>query len=118
MHKFHTGHYLERYPTIPSAFLFQRFSSYYIRQMSEQNYDAANELFVTQPAISLAIKELETEFGIVLFNRQNNKLTLTTDGELFYEKAIYILQYCNEMQYEMDTHGKQDVHSASAYRPF
>lgn len=67
---------------------------------------AANELFVTQPAISLAIKELETEFGIVLFNRQNNKLTLTTDGELFYEKAIYILQYCNEMQYEMNNHGK------------
>lgn len=67
---------------------------------------AANELFVTQPAISLAIKELETEFGIVLFNRQNNKLTLTADGDLFYEKAIYILQYCNEMQYEMDNHGK------------
>lgn len=67
---------------------------------------AANELFVTQPAISLAIKELESEFGIILFNRQNNKLTLTTDGEMFYEKAIYILQYCNEMQYEMNTHGK------------
>lgn len=67
---------------------------------------AANEMFVTQPAISLAIKELETEFGIVLFNRQNNKLTLTTDGELFYEKAVYILEYCNEMQYEMDNHGK------------
>lgn len=67
---------------------------------------AANELFVTQPAISLAIKELETEFGIILFNRQNNKLTLTTDGELFYAKANYILQYCNEMQFEMDNHGK------------
>lgn len=67
---------------------------------------AANELFVTQPAISLAIKELETEFGIVLFNRQNNKLTLTTDGEIFYEKAIYILEYCNEMQFEMNNHGK------------
>lgn len=67
---------------------------------------AANELFVTQPAISLAIKELENEFGIILFNRQNNKLTLTTDGELFYEKAVYILQYCSEMQYEMDNHGK------------
>lgn len=67
---------------------------------------AANELFVTQPAISLAIKELETEFGIVLFNRQNNKLTLTTDGEMFYEKAVYILQYCNELQYEMNHYGK------------
>ncbi len=68
---------------------------------------AANELFVTQPAISLAIKELENEFGIILFTRQNNKLTLTTDGERFYEKAIFILQYCNEMQYELSQFGQQ-----------
>ena len=68
---------------------------------------AANELYVTQPAISLAIKELENEFGIVLFNRMNNKLTLTIDGEMFYEKAIYILQYCNEMQYDMNNHSQQ-----------
>ena len=68
---------------------------------------AANELFVTQPAISLAIKELENEFGIILFTRQNNKLTLTTDGERFYEKAVFILQYCNEMQYELSQFGQQ-----------
>lgn len=67
---------------------------------------AANELFVTQPAISLAIKELENEFGIILFNRQNNKLTLTTDGARFYEKANYILQYCNDVQLQMNNHGK------------
>lgn len=65
---------------------------------------AANEMFVTQPTISLAIKELETEFGLVLFNRQNNKLELTDDGEVFYKKAIYIIQYCSEMQYEMNNH--------------
>jgi DNA-binding transcriptional LysR family regulator len=68
---------------------------------------AANEMFVTQPAVSLAIKELETEFGIILFNRQNNKLTLTNDGEAFYERAIYILQYCNEMQFEMNNHSQK-----------
>lgn len=67
---------------------------------------AANELFVTQPAISLAVRDLETEFGIVLFNRQNNRLTLTPDGELFYEKASYILEYYNEMQLTMNNHGK------------
>lgn len=69
---------------------------------------AANELFVTQPAVSLSIKELETEFGIILFNRQNNKLELTEDGKAFYEKAIYILQYCSEMQYEMNNHSLQN----------
>ncbi len=68
---------------------------------------AANGLFVTQPAISLAIKELEAEFGITLFTRLNNKLTLTNDGAQFYEKAIYILQYCNDMQLELSNNGKK-----------
>ena len=62
---------------------------------------AANQLFVTQPAISLAIRELEAEFGITLFTRFNNRLTLTEDGALFYKKADYILQYCKDMQFEL-----------------
>lgn len=63
---------------------------------------AANQLFVTQPAISLAIRELESEFGITLFTRFNNRLTLTEDGALFYKKADYILQYCKDMQFELN----------------
>ena len=63
---------------------------------------AANQLFVTQPAISLAIRELEAEFGITLFTRFNNRLTLTEDGALFYKKADYILQYCKDMQFELN----------------
>lgn len=58
--------------------------------------------FVTQPAISLAIRELEAEFGITLFTRFNNRLTLTEDGALFYKKADYILQYCKDMQFELN----------------
>lgn len=67
---------------------------------------AANELYVTQPAISLAIKELEAEFDITLFTRINNKLSLTEDGARFYERASYILQYCNDMQFELSSLGK------------
>ena len=37
---------------------------------------ASKELFVTQPSVSNAIKALEEEFGINLFYRNNNKLTL------------------------------------------
>lgn len=57
---------------------------------------------MTQPAISLAIRELEAEFGITLFTRFNNRLTLTEDGALFYKKADYILQYCKDMQFELN----------------
>ena len=48
---------------------------------------AAQKLFVTQPAISTAIKELEKEFSVNLFVRSKNHLTLTTEGEIFYQKA-------------------------------
>ena len=59
---------------------------------------AAEELYVTQPTVSVAIRDLEIEFGISLFYRKGNQLVLTQEGEAFYEKATYILQYCNELQ--------------------
>ena len=59
---------------------------------------AAEELYVTQPTISMAIRDLEIEFGISLFSRKGNQLSLTQEGESFYKKATYILQYCNELQ--------------------
>ena len=59
---------------------------------------AAEELYVTQPTVSVAIRDLEIEFGISLFYRKGNQLILTQEGESLYEKATYILQYCNELQ--------------------
>ena len=38
---------------------------------------AAEELYVTQPTISMAIRDLEIEFGISLFSRKGNQLILT-----------------------------------------
>ena len=59
---------------------------------------AAEELYVTQPTVSVAIRDLEIEFGISLFYRKGNQLILTQEGETLYKKATYILQYCNELQ--------------------
>lgn len=59
---------------------------------------AAEELYVTQPTVSVAIRDLEIEFGVSLFYRKGNQLVLTVEGETLYEKATYILQYCNELQ--------------------
>ena len=56
---------------------------------------AAQKLYVTQPAISNAIKELEKEFSVSLFVRSKNHLTLTTEGELFYQKASELLPPSN-----------------------
>lgn len=70
---------------------------------------AAEELYVTQPTISVAIRDLEIEFGVSFFYRKGNQLILTSEGEAFYQKATYILQYCNELQ--------ADHSSASRIKP-
>ncbi|MDO5336144.1 MAG: LysR family transcriptional regulator [Eubacteriales bacterium] len=61
---------------------------------------AAQELYVTQPTISSAIRELEIEFGISLFYRKGNRLVLTEEGAALYEKATRIIQYCDELKAE------------------
>ena len=59
---------------------------------------AAKELFVTQPSISNAIKSLEEEFGVNLFFRNNNKLTLTPEGEIFYKSAEELLAHADSVE--------------------
>lgn len=54
---------------------------------------AAEELYVTQPTVSVAIRDLEIEFGVSLFSRKGNQLILTREGEEFYQKANYILPF-------------------------
>ena len=64
---------------------------------------AAAELYVTQPAISSAIKEFEKEFPINLFNRTKIHLTLTIEGEVFYQMAVVLLeQYKNTLEQIID----------------
>lgn len=47
----------------------------------------AEELNVAQPSVSQTIKELENYYDVVLFNRVNKKLILTTEGEILLAKA-------------------------------
>lgn len=56
---------------------------------------AADELYVSRPAISRAMGELEKELGIALFCRSNTGLTLTEAGCAFYKA-------CDDIQARMD----------------
>lgn len=46
---------------------------------------AARALYMTQPAVSQAIMNLERDLDIRLFTRTSKGVTLTTDGELLFE---------------------------------
>lgn len=68
---------------------------------------AAQRLYVTQPAISSAIRELEKEFSISLFTRSKNHMTLTKEGEVFYQKASELLNTINQTSSELYDLGRQ-----------
>ncbi len=46
---------------------------------------AANELFITQPAVSMAVRQLEEKLGKPLFIRQPKGIKTTAEGTILYE---------------------------------
>ncbi len=52
----------------------------------------AEKLFLTQPAISKQIMQLEEELHVTLFNRTTKKISLTPAGEIFYQYSLRILR--------------------------
>lgn len=54
---------------------------------------AAASLFITQPSLSGAIKELENEIGIQIFIRSSRGIILTAEGEEFLGYARQMLEY-------------------------
>lgn len=57
---------------------------------------AAQELFITQPSITVSIRKLEEELGVKLIERDNKKLNLTEAGYIFLEHAKEILDKVKE----------------------
>ena len=58
---------------------------------------AAEELYITQPALSRSMKKLEAQLGVSLFDRDNSKITLNKTGEYAVEYAKRILELNHEM---------------------
>lgn len=52
---------------------------------------AAERVHKTQPALSHAIKQIETSLGLSLFDRSGYRLVLTTQGQALYELALQVL---------------------------
>ncbi|HGC6761221.1 TPA: LysR family transcriptional regulator [Streptococcus agalactiae] len=54
--------------------------------------EAAKQLYITQPSLSNAVRDLETEMGIQIFIRNPKGITLTKDGMEFLSYARQILE--------------------------
>lgn len=62
---------------------------------------ASARLYVSQPSVSSAIKELEKSIGVTLFRRVNKKLYITAEGQHLYARTIVILEELNKLKEEV-----------------
>lgn len=61
---------------------------------------AADQFFISQPAISKLIRNLEDEYKMSFFVRQKNSLSLTPEGQIYLKYANLILAIYDEMETE------------------
>lgn len=59
---------------------------------------AAEKLYMTQPAVSAVIRELEDYYGIKLFDRISRRLYLTEIGKQFLDYSIHIISLFDDME--------------------
>lgn len=67
--------------------------------------EAAGRLYVSQPALSASLRELEEELGILLFDRTNKGISLTKEG---YEFLTYAKQVVSQYEVLEDKYLGQD----------
>lgn len=60
--------------------------------------EAAKQLFIAQPSLSAAIKEIEAEIGITIFKRSNKGVTVTQEGEEFIGYARQVVEQYSLME--------------------
>jgi DNA-binding transcriptional LysR family regulator len=60
--------------------------------------EAARRLFITQPSLSTAVKELETELGIEIFYRTTKGISLSIDGTEFLAYARQVIEQMELME--------------------
>ena len=69
------------------------FHDFIILSESESFSQAAKKLFISQPALTKKISNLEEKLGCVLINRKSGRLSLTRQGKIFlkYSKSHVVL---------------------------
>ena len=72
---------------------------------------AAEKLFLSQPAVSAQIKALESDVGTALFVRTNNGMQLTRAGEVLLPEAEALLQHKHRLEQFAQTLSADYVHS-------
>ncbi|MCH7507320.1 MAG: LysR family transcriptional regulator [Proteobacteria bacterium] len=73
--------------------------------------DAAEELYLSQPAISLQVRALERELDTVLFERHGPRINLTREGQELYEMARPLIESLETLNARFNRRMKGDLDS-------
>lgn len=65
---------------------------------------AAEELFLSQPSVTLQIQALEREMDITLFERRGPNIKLTPEGEILYQLADPLVEGIDKLQESFSAH--------------
>jgi DNA-binding transcriptional LysR family regulator len=83
---------------------------YFLATAEELHFRRAAELVhVAQPALSHQIHQLEEEIGVVLFERNNRKVSLTPAGRVFFERAKVVVDNAQKALQEARSIGRGDA---------
>lgn len=71
---------------------------------------AASKLFISQPTVSQAIRELEEHYGVLLFDRLNRRLYITDAGKKLFSYAKGVVKQFDELEEKMlDVNKKEKI---------
>jgi len=68
--------------------------------------NAARELHISQPTVSLQLKLLEEEFGAKFFERSNHGVELTSQGRAFVDAVRGVLTQIDQLETDFKAHGR------------
>jgi len=82
--------------------------------------EAAKKLYIAQPSLTSSIRELEKEFGIIIFKRKKTGIEITTEGDEFLGYARQVLEQANLIneRYNGTAKGKQHFCVSSQHYSF
>ena len=87
--------------------------NYFVTIVDQMSFSkAAEKLHISQPSLSKAMKNMESELGFQLIERNTRNISLTEAGEVLYDRALHLLlemEIVNKEMQEVKLVGKGEI---------
>jgi DNA-binding transcriptional LysR family regulator len=99
---------------------FNQLKAFYFAVKYKSYSAAADALYITQPAVTKQVQQLETTYGIKFLNRFGKKMVLTDAGEVLYDFADKIFQMESQAEerlrdFQQRKSGRLRIHASESF---